>query len=735
MILPILTAILFATLIYQVNFWLTLLLSVLLIRTCCMKSRKILLLAFLCSLFIGLRTYYYVNYIRAVPETITNQTITIQSDSVKLDGNLLKLTGKVNGKKYLVYYSLKSSEEKDFWSQKSIPNSAIISGETETFDPARNLNGFDAKKYYHSLGISRILQAQRFSSFQRKRSGLSGFRQRLIWSIDRHYSKRLASYIKALVIGYKDAEFAEYSAAYKMTGLLHLFTLSGLHIQFYLGGIHLLLKRLALTRETRLILLSIIGFLLIYLTGGGFSTIRAVLSFLIGFVCLTFDILFSKLDQWSLMLLLLIICYPLALWSVGAQLSLYFALLLLYLNDLRINVWQQTILFSILSLPLLIFSFSEWTIIGGLFTLLLFPIFEWIILPGCLLLFFGCFLPIPQLIEYLMECLFILLEKFLTFAAFPNLTIGKPGFLIFLFLLLIVLLIIDRLKYRQRIFFLLGIAFFLIVSISLSANGLIAFVDVGQGDSIFIKLPFKQETFLIDTGGRLNFKQDKWQVRQTKRISDYNLLPLMKSLGCHKIDHLLVTHNDADHMGELKNVMRKVNVRNLYLADGSQMELRNLLRKVRGTKVHLVKRGDTIGRYLKLRVLSPEKSEGENDDSLVTYFQLNQQRFLLTGDLETTGEEELMKNYPQLRTDFLKIGHHGSNTSTGEELLEKTKPKYGIISVGKKNRYGHPTDETLEKLNKYQIKIFRTDQQGMVYYQWSEITKRGKIKVLIDFIE
>lgn len=275
----------------------------------------------------------------------------------------------------------------------------------------------------------------------------------------------------------------------------------------------------------------------------------------------------------------------------------------------------------------------------------------------------------------------------------------------------------------------------MIVSISLSANGLIAFVDVGQGDSIFIKLPFKQETFLIDTGGRLNFKQDKWQVRQTKRISDYNLLPLMKSLGCHKIDHLLVTHNDADHMGELKNVMRKVNVRNLYLADGSQMELRNLLRKVRGTKVHLVKRGDTIGRYLKLRVLSPEKSEGENDDSLVTYFQLNQQRFLLTGDLETTGEEELMKNYPQLRTDFLKIGHHGSNTSTGEELLEKTKPKYGIISVGKKNRYGHPTDETLEKLNKYQIKIFRTDQQGMVYYQWSEITKRGKIKVLIDFIE
>ncbi|MGM0166731.1 competence protein ComEC [Enterococcus sp. AZ135] len=644
------------------------------------------------------------------------------------------MTGKIKGKKYLIYHSLKSPEEKRIWGKKNLPNSAVINGEIEKFDSARNLNGFDAKKYYFSLGFSRIIQVKNLKPFKSKRFILSNVRHHLIWTIDQHYSKRLASYIKALVIGYKDAEFGEYSAIYKTTGLLHLFTLSGLHIQFYLGSIHLLLKRGGLARESRLVLLCLIGFLLIFLTGSGFSTIRAVLSFLIGFACLTFDVLLSKLDQWSLMLFLLVFCFPLVFWSVGAQLSLYFALLLLYLNDLRSNVWHQMFLFSILSLPILIYSFSEWNLTGGLFTILLFPIFEWLILPSCLLLFVGCFLPIPQIFGNLTEVLFLFLEKMLVFVDIPPLTTGRPIFSIFLLLLLLVLIIIDRLKYRQNRFFLLGIAVFLLFSISFSANGIVAFVDVGQGDSIFIKLPFKQETFLIDTGGRLIFKQKQWQNRQPKQISDYNLLPFLKSLGCSEIDHLFVTHNDADHMGELSHVLNEVKVKNLYLARGSQIELQNLLKQTKNTNIHLIKRGDTIGRKLKIQILSPEKSEGENNDSLVAYFQLNQQRFLLTGDLETIGEENLLKNYPQLKTDFLKIGHHGSNTSTSEEFLEKIKPKYGIISVGQKNRYGHPTEETLQKLNTHKVKVLRTDQQGMIYYQWSAITKRGRIKTLIDFL-
>lgn len=708
---------------------------VLLIRIICMKNHKLLLMVFLCSFFIGLRTYYYVNKLDHIPEKVTNRVMKIQGDSIKVDGNFLKLTGKIQGEKYLVYYSLKTSKEKAVWERKILPNTAIISGETEAFDRARNLNGYDAQKYYQSLGFTQILRTDSMKPFRQKQFSLSEFRQQLIWQIDQRYSKRVASYVKALVIGYKDSEFAEYTSAYKTTGLLHLFTLSGLHIQFYLGGFHMFLKRVGLVREMRLVLLSLVGLLLIFLTGGSFSTIRAIFSFLIAFACVTGNFKLSKLDQWSIMLFLVIFCFPLVFWSVGAQLSIYFALILLYLNDLKLKSWQQALLFAIFTLPLLIYSFSEWTIIGGLLTILLFPFFEWLILPGCLVLFFGCFFPLPGFLSIFMDLFFQILEKVLESAALPNLTIGRPDFFLFLLLILLVLLVIDRLKYQQKIYLFLVVFLFLILSISFSVNGLVAFVDVGQGDSIFIKLPFKQETFLIDTGGRLNFKQKKWQARQLKHSSDYNLLPFLKSLGCTKIDHLLITHNDADHMGELLNVLNKVKVKNLYLAKGSHMELKKLLQPIKGTKIHLLKKGDTVGKKLKLQILSPESSQGENNDSLVTYFNLNQQRFLLTGDLEITGEEVLLKNYPQLKIDFLKIGHHGSNTSTSETLLKQMQPKYAIISVGKKNRYGHPTQETLTKLKRHKITVFRTDQQGMIYYQWSPITKRDEIELLIDFLD
>lgn len=700
-----------------------------------MKNRKLILLVLLCSLFVVTRTYFYLSALDAPPEKISQQVMKVEADSLTIDGNFLTLKGKLGGKKYLVYYTLNSEAEKEQWQRQKIVDQVFLSGETQNFESARNLNGFNQRHYYHSLGISQLLMADSISPKKSAGFHLKNLRQQLIIAIDSKYQPRLASYIKALVIGYKDSEFDEYGSLYQEIGLLHLFTLSGLHIQFYLGGIHFLLKRLGLIRETRFVLLSISGGLLILLTGGSFSTIRAVLSFLIAFCCLTLQVELSKLVQWSIMLFGLLLCFPLVLWSVGAQLSLYFALILLYLTDLKLKTWQHSILFSLCSLPLLIYSFSEWSVVGGLFTLLLFPLFEWVILPFCLILFIGSFISLPSFLSQLATMLFQLLEKILQFLTIPNLTIGKPAFLLLLVLIALALISFDRIKANKKLYGLALVASLFVVSIAYSEKGIVAFVDVGQGDSIFIKLPFKQETFLIDTGGRLKFQQAPWQKRKEKHSSDYQLLPLLKSLGCDQVDHLIVTHNDADHMGELSHVLDEIKIKNLYLAQGSQMELRSLLIKAKKTKIHLVTRGDVIGKQLNVHVLSPTLSQGGNDDSIVTYFEINQQKFLLTGDLETTGEQQLLENYPRLKTDFLKVGHHGSNTSTSPAFLTALAPKYGIISAGKKNRYGHPTQETISKLKERKIKIFRTDQQGMIYYQWSGITTHGEIKQLIDFPE
>lgn len=690
-------------------------------------------MVFLCSFFIGIRSYLYINNFSADQLVITNERINIQVDTVKIDGNFLEFYGQIDGKMYLIYYTLTSENEKLNWSNQAPPDYAIISGKTENFSPARNLNGFDEQKYYHSIGISQSLQADSLRPVDSRKYSLSRLRHRLIDRIDQRYSDHLASYIKALVIGYKDLQFDEYMDGYKANGLLHLFTLSGLHIQFYLGGLHVLLKRLRLVRASRLGILCLVSLFVIPLTGGSYSTIRAVFSFLIAFSCLTFDVALSKLDQWSIMLFLLVSCFPLALWSVGAQLSVFFSMILLYMTDLELKQWQHSLMFTFLALPILIYSFSEWSILGGVLTLLLFPLFEWVILPSCLLLFAGCFLPGIHYFSNLFDECLRLLEWFLIKFSLPNLIIGKPSIFIFLCLSILVLTLLDRIKYQRTYYFLILLAVGLLFSISYSFRGIVAFVDVGQGDCLFIRLPFKQETFLIDTGGRLRFGQELWKQRQSKALSDYNILPFLRSIGCQKIDHLIVTHNDEDHMGELENILANVRVKNLYLGTGSQMELRELLEPLKGTAVHLVKQGDQVGQKLKLSILSPQKSTGENNDSLVTYFEINQQRFLITGDLEITGEEKLIQDYPNLRVDFLKVGHHGSNTSTSEQFLAMMDPKYAIISVGRNNRYGHPTPETLEKLASRKIYTLRTDQNGMVYYQWSPITKRGKLKLLIDF--
>ena len=94
-----------------------------------------------------------------------------------------------------------------------------------------------------------------------------------------------------------------------------------------------------------------------------------------------------------------------------------------------------------------------------------------------------------------------------------------------------------------------------------------------------------------------------------------------------------------------------------------------------------------------------------------------------------------MKQYPQLRADILKVGHHGSNTSTSPEFLQQLQPEAAVISAGKNNRYGHPVPETLAALTESETMIYRTDQQGMIYYEWQPFVKLGKLKTMIAFLE
>ncbi|GCF94572.1 DNA internalization-related competence protein ComEC/Rec2 [Enterococcus florum] len=714
--------------------WLVLFL-LLLIRIGWTKSRELIALTFLSCLVVGVRSQVCITRLRAPLEMPESDVFKVLEDTVKVNGSSLQFIGVAGRKSYRLYYQLPSEKEQKLWLSAAPPSYVLITGESYKADSARNLGGFNALDYDYSSGIVGRVDVQNLKTTTVKGFSLHRLRYSWFMRIQKKLPQRLSSYVNALVIGYKDAFFDEWITPYKINGILHLFTLSGMHVQFYLGSFHLLLKRLGMTKESRLFVLIVIGVLFTILTGRNISVLRAVTAYLITFSCDCLGWKSSRLDQWSISLLALLLIRPLILYSVGGRLSLFFSVILVYLPQLTEKRWKQTLLFSFLAFPILIHEFSEWSITSGILTLCLVPVFQWFLLPVCTFLFVTSFgLELPSNVLFFLEKIVSLIERLISLITLPMLTIGKPSLSQLIVLLILTGVLIHRLKYKQRLMSVLVLLVLVTLSISYSPYGSASFIDVGQGDSTLIKLPFKRETFLIDTGGQLHFKQEGWQKRKQTHLSDYTVIPHIKSLGISKIDHVIITHNDADHMGELLHLSKEIKIRNLYIGKGSEKKILPLLHELnKYTKIHVVTKGDQVGQRVKFFVLAPILSKGENNDSIVTYFTAGHKRFLLSGDLEKSGEKTVIEDYPKLEADILKIGHHGSNTSTDTSFIDTVNPETAVISVGKNNRYGHPTAKTIDTLERQQISILRTDHHGMIYYRWLPLFGSGKIEKMIDF--
>lgn len=209
----------------------------------------------------------------------------------------------------------------------------------------------------------------------------------------------------------------------------------------------------------------------------------------------------------------------------------------------------------------------------------------------------------------------------------------------------------------------------------------VSFIDVGQGDSIFIWT--KNVSVLIDTGPEGN----------ATRIVNY-----IEQFKVNQIDYLIITHNHDDHTGSLYQLEKQITIKNKIIPDKNttinQMTL-------------------TLDTDLTLTFLGPiYESENENNMSLVTLLKYKDTSFLLMGDAEADEELSLLRTYPDLHADVLKVGHHGSSSSTTPELLNAVQPKYAVISVGVGNDYGHPNKRTLKNLQN--ITTYRTDQNGTI---------------------
>lgn len=231
------------------------------------------------------------------------------------------------------------------------------------------------------------------------------------------------------------------------------------------------------------------------------------------------------------------------------------------------------------------------------------------------------------------------------------------------------------------------------------------FLDVGQGDSIFIELP-DEKTMLIDAG---------------ENYHGEGIINYIGDCGYSKIDYLVATHPHADHIGSMGYIVRNMDIGSVYTpkAAANTKTYENLLESIsdKGLKITSAKAGLTIAEesdYI-IDVLAPVTIDESdlNNSSAVIKLTYKNNSFLFTGDAE---KKELETITDDISADVLKVGHHGSNTSTTEEFLYEVRPKYAVISVGEGNEYGHPHKETLRLLEEFNCELYRTDIDKTVVF-------------------
>ncbi len=235
---------------------------------------------------------------------------------------------------------------------------------------------------------------------------------------------------------------------------------------------------------------------------------------------------------------------------------------------------------------------------------------------------------------------------------------------------------------------------------------LVSYIDVGQGDSAFLEFP-GGKTALIDAGER----------DYGDEVADY-----LRQRGCRKIDYLICSHPHSDHIGGMQQVVEEFDVGQVYMPKVSHNSrlYENLLLAIqkKGLTIKTAKAGVTIevesGVTMTMAAPVSDGYDELNDYSAVVRVAYGETSFLFTGDAEVPSEQEMLLSGQFIDADILKVGHHGSTTSSSEDFLKAVSPAYAVISCGTDNSYGHPHDEILELLDELEIPVYRTDLEGTI---------------------
>ena len=713
---------------------------------------------------------FSVFFIRAYLEIDSNQThflgsernfILLFNEIGKINGDLLTIavTDQKSKEPLLLRYKIKTENEKKLLQNELSPGMVCrVKGLLEKPPESSNPNAFNYKNYLLQNGIHWILEPEAFhiNSCQNSPTPLTSikrFRAEGIRYLEDYFPKETVPLAAALLFGSSDLISAETMDDYRDLGIVHLLAISGLHIAIVVAIFYQLLLRVGITRENCVLLLLLCLPLYGILTGASPSVNRSIMMTMILLICKRWGSAYhvSPLDGICVTFLIYVFISPYVIYNVGFQLSFLVTFTLLVSIPYILESIEQPIsallstsfLSMLSSAPILLYFFYEFSVISLVVNLIYIPLFNIVILPLVLV----CFI-LHLLFKGMIDPLLYLLNKIIIWTntmteiiaqlPFNQVVLGKPSvFILILYIVGLTFFFIRWEKQRKHSwhkYCLLFIPLFLFscqfLLTTYSREGEVTILDVGQGDSIFINLPYGKGTYLIDTGGQLLFEREAWQMKKRPfEVGRDTVVPFLKSKGITTLDKLIITHGDSDHAGGAEAVLNELKVKELVLPDSyEKSELEEKLIKLateKRIKIRFVQKGDQWKvENQSFTILSPNEgtSSNKNNSSIVLYTEMGGLRWLFTGDLEEEGEKRLIAEYPDLKIDVLKVGHHGSQTSSSDLFLDVLSPKLAIISAGKNNRFNHPHQDVLDALEKRKIKILRTDLSGAITYKFVKET-------------
>ena len=613
---------------------------------------------------------------------------------------------------YVTFY-LSSKEDLVFTYKSSsfnynLGDYVLLEGSLEL--PSNNtiFNLFNYKKYLKYEGINYIFNVSSITKLKDNKNIFYGVKNYIMKKINSNINK---NYLYTFILGNDDFIDDDVIESYRVNGISHLFSLSGMHISIFTMVI---LKIFDKCKFKDLIAIVLILFYLSITYSE--SILRASVMF----------ILFKlnkklKLPNINIMILTLIIALLInihIIFKMGFQYSYLTSLFLVLYSNLIKRYKFKTLVTSLIAffvtMPITINSFFKVNFLSVILNLIFIPCVSILLFPLTLL---SVVLPISNILHkfiLVFENFSIFVSKFdVLVIVFPKINI--LFILIYYIVLLFVLNSILKHTYKN-IFLMLFVILLWKYKVYMNPNMIVTYIDVRQGDSTLIQLPYNRGVILIDTGGVKNYIDNTVNERVGENIVSY-----LNSLGINKIDYLILSHGDFDHIGNFYIIQNKINIKNVVFNCAEFNDLEKDIIKNINSYCSCIDRIKLNGYVFSF--LNTKKFNNENDNSSVIYFNYFNYKFLFMGDAGVEKEKDILDKYNLSNVDVLKIGHHGSKTSSSKEFINEINPNYSIISVGKNNRYGHPNKEVLNNLSN--SKIYRTDQDGSIMFK----IKNNKLKI------